>query len=314
MQTTVIKQQEFHVPSGLDWIGTEHTHVLAWQEDATTIDYTTELFDPQCAKVVKREWLAGRLTFHTGYSQLPHGVEIWEDLDKLIAYSSRRCTVQQPKYHYVNQNFTARSHRRKLIQELDDLSVVDNGLISWGGDPQPLEHRVLPGVWRQTHPPEKYIHTNDESDMPSPPTDIWSQCAFNLVSEAHHNDLGHQFSEKIWQAVWQNRPFLINGAPGVHQQLAQQGYKLMRDVDYAFDQEPDAHTRIHMLAQQVAELCKQSPARLAKRNRSAAQHNRQLLLNSVHQTRLPTVVQLPNRSPGAESLINYIQQVLEHCE
>jgi hypothetical protein len=308
MQVTVAKQQEFHVPSGLDWIGTKHTHVLAWQEDATTIDYWTELFHPECASVVKREWQEGRLTIHTNYSHETHGVQIWEGMDALIAYSSRTTPNQKPKYLYVNQNFTDRWHRRRLVMELRKHRMLSEGMISWGGKNQPLRDYKFPGVWRQSEPPEQYIHTNDESDMPSPPTDIWSQTAFNLISEAHHNDPGHAFSEKTWQAVWQCRPFLINGAPGIHKQLQDLGYELMTDVDYAFDTEPDAAQRIAQLVEQVAQL-RGYEKRVAKRNRSVVLHNLACLREQVKNDPPPDVVHLPNQSPGAHGIVTYINRV-----
>ena len=305
MQVTVVKQQEFHLPSGLDWIGTKHTHVLAWQEDATTIDYWTELFDPECARVVKREWQEGRLTIHTNYSHETHGVQIWEGMDALIAYSSRTTPYQKPKYLYVNQNFTDRWHRRRLLLALRKNNMLSQGLISWGGERQPLRDIQLPTVWRQSEPPEQYLHTNDESDMPAPPTDMWKQTAFNLVSEAHHNDPGHCFSEKTWQAVWQIRPFVVNGAPGVHQRLASMGYELLADIDYAFDNTQEPNKRIEQLALEIAQLSG-CARRVAKRNRAAAEHNQQVLRSQVLNDPPPEVVYLKNCSPGAASLIEYI--------
>jgi len=310
MQVTVVKQQEFHVPAGLDWIGSEHTHVLAWQEDATTIDYWTELFDPECAAAVKREWQQGKLTIHTGFSHEQQGVEIWEGMDKLIAFSSRQCNTQKPQRHYVNMNFTSRWHRRRMLTELRKVNMIDRGLISWGGDKQPLKDHWFPDVWRQTEPPEQYVHTNDEQDMPSPPVDIWSQTAFNLISEAHHNDVGHQFSEKTWQAIWLQRPFLINGAPGIHAELQRQGYALMPWVDYAFDTEPDAARRIKMLAEQVAKLCTDlTPGQIARQTRKLTAHNLSTLKNSVLGDTPPAVIDLPTVSTGARGIIDYIHRV-----
>lgn len=307
MQVTVVKQQEFHVPSGLDWIGSKHTHVIGWQEDATTFDYWTELFHPECARVVKRQWEKGRLTIHTNYSHETHGVQIWEGMDPLIAYSSRRTPDVQPKYLYVNQNYNDRWHRRELIEQLRKRRLLGAGRISWGAD-VPVEGVRLERLWRQAEPPEQYVHTNDESDMPPPPVDVWSECAFNLVSEAHHNDPGHPFSEKIFQAIWQRRPVLVNGAPGVHKRLKDLGYRLMLDIDYEFDSVEDPVERIALLADQVAQL-RGRHLSVAKRNRKVVEHNYRQLVASVQSNPPPDIVHLPNQSPGAASLIEYVHRV-----
>lgn len=306
MSTTLIKMQELYTIRGRHWLGEGHTHILGWSEAAIDINKFTKKMPVPLRKEIKHRWLQGRVTIHTCYTREHRGFETWLGFDQLLAYSSRRTDTKAPERYFVCQNYTPRPFRRKLLQNLYKHDLVSVARVSWQEEDKPV-----PGVedcWLPPQPVERYELAPIEQCLP-PPVNVWRTTAFNLITETVAR--GFPITEKTWQAIWQSRPFVICGAVGTHKLLMDQGYRLLQDIDYEFDSEPNNAVRMGKLTEQIKLLTqKYTPQEIHKRNSKNAKHNRKLLQRQTLERGLPKVIaQADEVSPGAADLIDYMQRV-----
>lgn len=259
------------------------------------------------------------MVIHSCYSSIP-SVNIWQGFDKLLAYSSKTLPLEEPTHHYVCMNLTIRPHRAYLIEQLARLKVFECGRISWGDRAPPMDPQVQLQLeareGKQYRPEKPWIESKsleewqlpNVNDMPAPPLRVWADTAFNLVTETHHNKEGSIVTEKIWQPMWHARPLLCNGPVNVHQHLVENGYRLMRDIDYAFDSIRDERKRVERLAAQVAQLCERfTPKQILERNREVALHNQKRIYQQVLEEGMPWAVTAPGHcSPGADSMRQHL--------
>ena len=317
MHTYFIKYQELYSNSAKLWYSTdcEELHVLGWQENCNNWLERSKGFYPSVARDARQLWQEDRLVIHSCYSPMQQ-VNIWQGFDIMLAYTSRVVPEATPTHHYVCMNLTIRPHRAYLIERLAQEDAFDQGRISWGDREPPMQPSVLHQLQQRTQKTyrteQPWREGDDEElwqlpplhDMPSPPMSVWADTAFNLVTETHHSKKGSIVTEKIWQPMWHSRPVLCNGPVNVHQHLIDNGYQLMRDIDYSFDSIRDARVRVERLAQQVAKLCKRfSPQQIIERNREIALHNQRRIYQQVLEEGMPWAVTAPGHcSPGAADM------------
>jgi hypothetical protein len=307
-ETTVIKMQELHTMHARHWLGDSHTHVLGWSEAAIDINRFAKRAPLPLRKEIKARWLRGDLTIHTCYTRERRGVNVWLGFDQLLAYSSRKCSTTNPTDYFVCQNYTPRQFRSQLIQMLHQRDLLSQSRTSWRDPTKPA-----PGVedtWLETTPVEQFELPPAEQCLP-PPVGVWSTTAFNLITETVVPYF--PITEKTWQAIWQQRPFVVVGAVHTHRNLQAQGYVPLLDIDYAFDSIEDNTERMIGLVQQLEILLHTyTPTQIHQRNRKAAKHNRKLLARQVVQTGLPDVLTAnAHFSPGATGVRDYMQGVFD---
>lgn len=320
MHTYFIKYQELYSNSAKLWysMDCEELHVLGWQENCNNWLEWSKGFYPSVARDARQLWQEDRLVIHSCYSPMAQ-VNIWQGFDKMLAYTSRVVPEATPTHHYVCMNLTIRPHRAYLIERLALEDVFDAGRISWGDREPPMDAGILDQIQRKTHKQyrteQPWIEEDEELwqlpavwDMPAPPVRVWADTAFNLVTETHHNKEGSIVTEKTWQPMWHARPVLCNGPVNVHQHLVDNGYRLMRDIDYSFDSIRDERVRVERLAQQVAKLCKRfSPQEIVLRNRDIALHNQRRIYQQVLEEGMPWAVTAPGHcSPGAAGMREHL--------
>ena len=321
MQLTFVKYQELYSHTGRTWVrqDCDVLHVLGWQENCNNWLEWSKGFHPSVARTARQLWQTNRMVIHSCYSPIPK-VNIWQGFDKLLAYTSKTLPEVEPSRHYVCMNLTIRPHRAYLIERLAVRDVFDAGRISWGDREPPMDPGTLNQLQRRKHkqfrterpwiedPELEQWQLPNMSDMPPPPMRVWADTAFNLVTETHHNKQGSIVTEKIWQPMWHARPVLCNGPVNVHQHLVENGYRLMQDIDYAFDSVRDERRRVELLADQVAKLCERfTPQQIVQRNRGVALHNQRRIYQQVLEEGMPWAVTAPGVcSPGAETMRQHL--------
>ena len=324
-----IKLQELHTPQYRDWFGLgHHTHVLAWSEVFRDFADWSLIVHPGIKRSFAQDYRAGQITVHTCWSgvQDPR-VCVWPWFDAALAYTETPVPEVEPRHHYVCQNLTVRPHRTYLIDQLAKRGLLDRGRVSYGYrvEPQPNNNgRNRPPVarWGSSvesawieRPRDQYQLPNPV-DIPAPPLRVWSETAFNIITETHH-DPGTQpgvlWTEKTWQAVWLRRPVIVCGQPGANHEFAALGFRLMEGIeDWSWDHARKPDKRIRGLANAVEHITgKYTPAEIQEMNRAVVEHNRAHLIELFLNTGLPEILSTTPRtdSPGAEGVCEYLVDV-----
>jgi hypothetical protein len=125
---------------------------------------------------------------------------------------------------YMCLNRKLHWHRQRFYQQLVDLDVVDQGLVSYG------VHRSLPvDCEHDTFAPEatrdKFGVPNDIASLGH--SDNWSRCFLNVVTETAWN-INHTgfVSEKIYKPIVGCRPFLVYDPDGATEWLTTRGFEV----------------------------------------------------------------------------------------
>jgi len=128
---------------------------------------------------------------------------------------------------YMCLNRKPHPHRLQLYQQLEELNLLDRGMVSMGGSPAPL--RLLPDdVVGQTIAPnggtEQYGITNDIVSLGN--ISHWQRCFLNIVTETIWDIEPSNFlSEKTFKPILGLRPFLIYAPHGGVDCLASRGFE-----------------------------------------------------------------------------------------
>lgn len=264
-----------------------------------------------------------------------HHNDVWPDFDKLLAWRGTPVAHPgAPKYHYVCQNLNHRMHRYDLVRQMIRSGLGNTSQISYGNQAIPWEDcecgrihwdedargkdpiiNTLP-IWFEPDP--RYSDHrwcwHQTVELFGPPVNVWHQTALSIVTETSKSDT--RVTEKTWQAVLYNQPFVsVNGA-GWHQQFESQGYKLSHNAfNYAeFDGLPRSKDRIAALVIQLEQLSRLSPQELYDSVSISAQTNHQLLIRSMCEIQLPKAVKrIPrvNSSPAAKIFYERANSVLQ---
>ena len=325
-----IKLQELQIPENRRLFGAgATTHVLAWSETVPNYAGWSRCLHPAVKPSFTRDYRQGRIHIHTCWSgvQDPR-VQTWSGFDVALAYTTLHVPPTAPERYYVCQNLTVRPHRTLLIDLLNQRDLLRRGRVSYGyrSEPQPGNNgrntpprhwgNLVESAWIEEETDAYQLPS--PVDIPPPPVRVWSNTAFNIITETHHDDqtkAGVLWTEKTWQVIWLRRPFVICGQPGANTQLLDRGYRLLEGVDdWTWDLEKDQYRRVRALVHCVHRLCNRyTPAELHEMNRPVVEHNRRHLIESFLSEGLPEIVWESTRTdtPGAAEVCEYLQRVYD---
>jgi hypothetical protein len=128
---------------------------------------------------------------------------------------------------YLCLNRKPHWHRRQLYTQLTNLDIVDQGIVSMGGDNSPAQRILHIDAGYSDLAPNSGISqngiANDIMSLGHPAN--WGRCFLNIVTETQF-DIGatHFVSEKIYKPIVGCRPFLIY-ATGADAWLTERGFK-----------------------------------------------------------------------------------------
>jgi hypothetical protein len=128
---------------------------------------------------------------------------------------------------YLCLNRKPHWHRQQLYSQLVTLDIVDQGIVSMGGDNSPAQ-RTLPIDAGQSNlapnaGPDQNGIANDIMSLGHPSN--WSRCFLNVVTETQFDIATTYFvSEKIYKPIVGCRPFLVY-AKGADTWLLERGFE-----------------------------------------------------------------------------------------
>ena len=157
---------------------------------------------------------------------------------------------------FISLNRHPHLHRRKMMDELSRSNLIDKGYVSW------LDYQINWSInvnYEYQHwKPEKLSLTE-----PNIPFTQWAvpeeffKSFFSLVCET---SIHFPFiTEKTWNCLLLEKPFIILSSQGVHRYLESMGFELYDEfIDYSFDEEPGgvSNLRYKLIAENLHRLTK----------------------------------------------------------
>ena len=129
---------------------------------------------------------------------------------------------------YICLNRKPHWHRRKFYQELEQLNLLDSGLVSLGGDNGPPVRTVDEDVGIIDLAPNSGVEQNGIPNDISSLGDVknWKRCFLNIVTETVFDvKQNHFVSEKIYKPILGLRPFLVYATDGAVDWLTARGFE-----------------------------------------------------------------------------------------
>jgi hypothetical protein len=128
---------------------------------------------------------------------------------------------------YMCLNRKPHWHRQRLYQQLVNLNIVDQGIVSMGGNNSPAQRTLLLDAGESDLAPNAGCDqngiANDIMSLGHPSN--WSRCFLNVVTETQFDIAETYFvSEKIYKPIIGCRPFLVY-ANGADAWLTERGFE-----------------------------------------------------------------------------------------
>jgi hypothetical protein len=142
------------------------------------------------------------------------------------------------KYDFLYLNKTARKHRTKLYDKLQDKGILDNSLYTcWPDRKLPAEYEL---PWAQDYP--QYGMDQDIFEKP------YNDTACSIVSETNNNDYEVFMTEKIWKPIIAQQFFVVHGNYLYLQKLRDMGFRTFNNYfEEAYDLDRDPNMRINTI-------------------------------------------------------------------
>ena len=194
-----------------------------------------------------------------GYYQGEHQIDFWALMAHrymdLAPYGNLQDSAKIDTA-YMCLNRKPHGHRRQLYQQLDALGLVDQGIVSMGGDDEYPVQKLLDIDQGSTN-----IAPNANAEHHGMPNDIaslghpanWQRHLVNVVTETTWDISQNQFvSEKIFKPLLGQRPFLVYDPDGASSWLSARGFELYHsDFQDISDQDPALPNNVARFLQQL---------------------------------------------------------------
>lgn len=151
-----------------------------------------------------------------------HRIDFWSMMWYELSNNITALHPTNTKYPFLTYNAKPHPHRIQFRKELEALSIIDKGAISFGGN-NPIKS------------PETKIPDFEESGagnsiindtMTLGDIDVWNSSFINIVTETEFNPVERCFySEKTWKPIVGLRPFLHYSSDNVNDELSSWGFE-----------------------------------------------------------------------------------------
>ena len=208
----------------------DHQQVLAYLRQ-TPVDYIVlvSMLDPA---IVKPDWFHEfshkviGLGYYTGLGE----IDFWAlVLDRYFETPPLIDLVRVDRIDcaYMCLNRKPHWHRLEFYQQLEQLKLLDYGLVSLGSNNGIAVRSVEPDI------PVPNLTPNSGTEQNGIANDIcslgsvksWQRCFLNIVTETVYSINQHYFvSEKIYKPILGMRPFLVYDVDGAHKWLSSRGF------------------------------------------------------------------------------------------
>lgn len=205
-----------------------HAHVMS-EIDVLDPDVIllVSFFD---AAIPKPEWYPGRTVVGIGYYPGHGEIDFWAlASERYMRVHDVTTDIDLP---FMCLNRKPHWHRRRLYQQLQDLDLLDQGLVSMGGDNDQARRSLPDDAGGSDMAPNAGVEQNgiknDIFSLGNP--ENWDRCLLNIVTETVYDiSQNHFVSEKIYKPILGERPFLVYDPLGARDWLECRGFQTYLD-------------------------------------------------------------------------------------
>jgi hypothetical protein len=216
---------------------------------------------------------------HSFYKQYPGKVVLWQNFymyDSFLSLNEKflRKDSKITKI-FISMNHRAHTHRCLLMDTLEKFNMFNKGFVSWRGVNQ-SEYQFKYWNPRKIEFNDGFLDRYGIHTLPSE----FSHALINLVSESNTKTMF--VTEKTYNAIFAEKPFIIQGPVGVHRYLSSLGFELYDEIfDYEFDSVIDNALRTEMIVQNLKNLENANLNKLKKLLNSKAKRNKRRALDII---------------------------------
>lgn len=203
----------------------------------------TAMMDPAIPQL---DWYARNQVWGLGYYMGDHEIDAWALIVDRYFHADASHDPAMIDTAYLCLNRKPHWHRKRLYQKLQDLDLLNQGVVTMGdasGQPvRSLPNDVKGSNLAPNSGPEQYGIANDI--MTLGPLDVWNRCFLSVVTETVFDITKQWFvSEKIYKPVLGLRPFIVYASDGAQQWMDHVGLlgytKDFQDISDANPGDPD---------------------------------------------------------------------------
>ena len=177
-------------------------------------------------------------------------------------------------------------HRRILYKYLDKYDILDQCYYSWV-TPFGEKGYIHNGnyIWenediKKTLPSQSDISSKVSTNFEFKTPIEYKKSFLDIVSETSQNIIF--ITEKSWRPIIFGKPFIINGAKGIHQSLQKMGFLLYDEIfDYSFDSIDNLEDRVKELTYQIDSIKDEDYEELWDKIYYKLRYNQQLAFTMV---------------------------------
>ena len=188
--------------------------------------------------------------------------------------------------HFISLNGRAHPWRCMFIDYMYKYDLFDAGYVSWHNS-ENWDYNYKFKWWT----PEKINfdknwleNTDGYLDILKPPEEQFKDSLFSVISESSMRCIF--ITEKTYIPIYHKRPFLIFGAPKIHEYLKSLGFKMFDEIiDYSFDSIDDDEERCDALMQQLLKISRNNIQKIKRLLQPKIEHNFLKMLQLVSNTK-----------------------------
>jgi hypothetical protein len=184
------------------------------------------------AAIPQTDWYSkfDRAVHAVGYYPGAHNLDFWAlFVDQFFNHYkvSELADHTHMVYPYMCLNRKPHRHRVKLFDQLTELGLIDQGLVSMGGHNHAVRSLAVDCEHDNLAPNPTRAQTGLPNDIASVGNlQNWQQSFLNIVTETVYNINQHHFvSEKIFKPIVGLRPFLVYDTDGAVTWLQSRGFE-----------------------------------------------------------------------------------------
>lgn len=183
-----------------------------------------------------------------------HRAWLWHELNGHRALDRALWSVLDPGQDEVPVQYLPASHEHALVRQGHDVSsLADYKRLHWGNENW-IDGQLVERQYSDTY--------------------------FSVVSETSVQGAPF-FTEKIYKTLLAGHPFVLAAPPGSYQELHDRGFRTFDGlIDESFDSEPDARTRMAMIARSVSAILQGDLDQFWQAALDICEHNRRWYIDS----------------------------------
>ena len=201
---------------------------------------------------------------------------------------------------FVCKNNRPHPHRVMLMDQFAKYNMLDNNIVTWNTELQPLDYKPL--LWEpefRRYPEydlrtgESYEHDHmvcRDSDYMESELINYPDAVIEVVAEGSDHCL--MFTEKTFKSILNKKVFLLHGCPGINEKLTDYGFKLFDNLfDYSFDSIDDVEQRAYHMVTQLVPLQDTCPEEIYRQCEHIIEHNLQCMVDILsNNTHYPDII------------------------